>query len=450
MNYLRRAIDQVLLDWKQDASRKPLLLRGARQTGKTTAVRHLANSFEHFVEVNFEQDSGVQEFFAGDLEVRAICAKLEMRYNTPLLAGRTLLFLDEIQSCPAAISALRYFYEDYPELHVIASGSLLEFAFANLSDFGVGRIRNLFIYPLSFEEFAWATGNALLYAGMLDAGFARPLSPMLHERLLDLLRDYLIVGGMPGVVRKFVETRSYLASQQEQDDILVSLKSDFDKYHRRVPPEQIRDTLWSVERQLGSKFVYSNTQLGLKTQQTKQCLSLLEMARLVHQVSMSYGNGLPLGGEINPKMSKYLPLDTGLYLRDSGLELSEWLQDTSAQFVNHGKLGELLVGLELLKASAPTIPAELYYWQREARGANAEIDYLTQCGNAVLPIEVKSGTRGSMQSLWIFLEEKKLPFGVRTSQENFGRRERVFVLPLYAIGKLRHFLKPSNNPPTSS
>ena len=178
MNYLRRAIDQVLLDWKQDASRKPLLLRGARQTGKTTAVRHLANSFEHFVEVNFEQDSGVQEFFAGDLEVRAICAKLEMRYNTPLLAGRTLLFLDEIQSCPAAISALRYFYEDYPELHVIASGSLLEFAFANLSDFGVGRIRNLFIYPLSFEEFAWATGNALLYAGMLDAGFARPLSPM--------------------------------------------------------------------------------------------------------------------------------------------------------------------------------------------------------------------------------------------------------------------------------
>ncbi|MBO4619150.1 MAG: ATP-binding protein [Victivallales bacterium] len=441
MRYLERAIDQSLLTWKQDASRKPLLLRGARQTGKTTAIRHFAKSFEHFVEVNFEHDRGVQEFFDGELDVRAICAKLEMRYNTPILPGRTLVFLDEIQSCPNAISALRYFYEDYPELHVVASGSLLEFAFANLSDFGVGRIRNLFIYPISFEEFTWATDNALLHAGMLEASFERPLPSSLHDRLLALLRDFLIVGGMPAVVRKYVETRSFLACQQEQDDILVSLKSDFDKYHRRVPPEQIRDTLLAVEHQLGSKFVYSNTQLGLKTQQTKQCLALLEMAKLVHRVSMSYGNGLPLGGEINSKMNKYLPLDTGLYLRDSGLDLSEWIQDSPAQFVNRGKLGELFVGLELLKASGATLAGELYYWQREARGANAKVDYLSQRGNEVLPIEAKSGTRGSMQSLWIFLEEKKLSLGVRTSQENFARHGKICVLPLYAIGQYRHFLK---------
>ena len=442
MRYLERAIDHSLVAWKQDASHKPLLLRGARQTGKTTAVRHFAKSFEHFVEVNFEHDRGVQEFFAGELDVRAICAKLEMRYNTPILPGRTLVFLDEIQSCPNAISALRYFYEDYPELHVVASGSLLEFAFANLSDFGVGRIRNLFIYPISFEEFTWATDNALLHAGMLEASCERPLPSSLHDRLLALLRDFLIVGGMPAVVRKYVETRSFLACQQEQDDILVSLKSDFDKYHRRVPPEQIRDTLLSVEHQLGSKFVYSNTQLGLKTQQTKQCLALLEMAKLVHRVSMSYGNGLPLGGEINSKMNKYLPLDTGLYLRDSGLDLSEWIQDSPAHFVNRGKLGELFVGLELLKAGGTTLAGELYYWQREARGANAEVDYLSQCGNDVLPIEAKSGTRGSMQSLWIFLEEKKLSLGVRTSQENFARNGKICVIPLYAIGQYRHFLKP--------
>lgn len=436
MNYLTRNIDQVLLTWKQDTVRKPLLLRGARQTGKTTAIRHFAKSFEFFVEVNFERDVGVRRFFEGDLDVRKICSMLEMRYNTPILPGRTLLFLDEIQSCPGAISALRYFYEDYVELHVVASGSLLEFVFANLQDFGVGRIRNAFIYPFSFEEFANATGNSLLYAGSKAATFSAPLPDELHQKLLSLLRDFLIVGGMPAVVCKYLETKSFLNCQQEQDDILLSLKADFDKYHKRVPPEQIRAALQAVVHQICEKFIYSNNSSSLNGEQAKQCISLLEMAKLVHRVAMSYGNGIPLGGEINPKMNKFLLLDTGLYLRESGLNLFEWIQDTPAQFVNRGKLAELFVGLELFKISAPANPVELYYWHREARSANAEIDYLIQYGNMVLPIEVKSGRSGSMQSLRIFLDEKRLPFGVRTSQENFAHYDKIFVIPLYAIGNI--------------
>ncbi len=441
MQYLSRTIDKELVDWKFDNSRKPLLLRGARQTGKTTAVRNLGESFEFFVEVNFERDRGVHGFFDGDLDVKAICKLLEMRYNTPVQSGRTLLFLDEIQCCPNAISSLRYFYEDYPELHVIASGSLLEFAFANLQDFGVGRIRNAFIYPFSFEEFANASGNALLFAGAKAASFSAPLPDELHQKLLSLLRDFMIVGGMPAVVRKYIETGSFISCQQEQDDILIALKSDFDKYHKRIPPELIRATLQAVVQQIGAKFIYTNNQLNLNGQQSKQCIALLAMAKLVHKVTMSFGNGIPLGGEINPKMCKFILLDTGLYLRESGLDLSEWIQDAPAAFVNRGKLGELFVGLELLKSVAPTIPADLYYWHRESRSSNAEIDYLSQFGNTVLPIEVKSGTSGSMQSLGVFLKEKQLPFGIRTSQENFASYDKIRVVPLYAIGNLAAYLR---------
>ena len=164
------------------------------------------------------------------------------------------------------------------------------------------------------------------------------------------------------------------------------------------------------------------------------------MARLVHTVTMSYGNGIPLGGETNPKQPKLLFLDTGLYLRESGLDLGEWIQDSPSVFVNRGKLAELFVGLELLKAGSPFQPNSLFYWRRESRNANAEIDYLVQYRNQVLPIEAKSGTRGAMQSLHLFLQEKQLPFGIRTSQENFAAYQKIRVIPLYAIANYGQFL----------
>ena len=437
--YLARTIDKALLEWKSAEHRKPLMVRGARQTGKTSAVRHLADSFRHFLSVDFERDASARAFFAGDLDIPAICEKLEMRYGTPVVDGQTLLFLDEIQACPRAIEALRYFYEMRPGLHVVATGSLLEFAFREIGDFGVGRIRSLFLHPFSFREFAAALGESRLFEGALRCSFARPLDPALHERLLGLLKTFLVTGGMPAVVARYAETHSLLAAQREQDDILVSLKADFGKYKNRVPPQRIRAALSSIVRQTGGKFVYTDSEAGLDYRQSREATELLELARLILRVSASHAAGVPLGGDIDAKRNKFLLLDTGLYLRESRLSVSDWIADPPETFVNRGRLAELFAGLELAKSGDPFEENALYYWQREARGSNAEVDYLVQNGNDIVPVEVKSGTSGAMQSMHRFLAEKKAAVGLRVSQENFGAYGAIRVLPLYLAGEWRRF-----------
>ncbi|MCL2027121.1 MAG: AAA family ATPase, partial [Bacteroidales bacterium] len=179
--YINRLIDSELLKWRTDVSRKPILLRGARQVGKSSSVRKLAEHFEHFVEVNFEKDSKVHHYFQGNLEVKEICDQISIQYKKPIVLGKTLLFFDEIQACPRAISALRFFYEDYPELHVIAAGSLLEFALEELPSFGVGRINSMFMYPFSFQEFMTACGEERLWEEVCKSSPEKPLFPVFHE-----------------------------------------------------------------------------------------------------------------------------------------------------------------------------------------------------------------------------------------------------------------------------
>ena len=204
MKYIPRNIDKHLQEWKEDESRKPLLLRGARQVGKSSAVRHLGKSFKYYAEVNFEKEKGAKTFFEGDIKVHEIASKIAKYIDVPIVAGETLLFLDEVQECPEAIMALRFFKEDYPELHVIAAGSLLEFTLEELPTYGVGRIRSLFMYPMSFDEFAIATGNQGLLEMRNFASAAHPLDAPFHDKLVDLFRIYILVGGMPEAVSVWV------------------------------------------------------------------------------------------------------------------------------------------------------------------------------------------------------------------------------------------------------
>ena len=439
--YIKRKIDSALVEWKNDSRHKPLLLRGARQTGKTTAVRHLAESFDNYVEVNFEKNRTIHEAFSCDLDVRAIISLIEYQFDKPIEPGRTLLFLDEIQECPRAISALRYFYEDMQGLHVIAAGSLLEFVFDDLGDFGVGRIRNMFIYPLSFSEFAGALGFEMSLERARGASFSNPLPGMVHEKLLDILKSFLIVGGMPAAVQRYAETGSYLAAQREQDDILVSLKEDFGKYKTRLSPDVIRNSLMSVVRQSCTKFVYSDSLLGLTYAQSKNATDLLERAKLIVRADCCNANGIPLGGDLNTKSQKFMLLDTGLYLRESGLDVPQWATEPPGKFVNRGMLAEMFVGLELKKAGSPLTENHLFYWHREAKDSNAEVDYLVQFGDRVVPVEVKSGTKGSMKSLRILMAEKNMNLAIRASEENFGSLDgSIRILPLYFIGEYVRFL----------
>jgi len=432
--YFNRTIDQALLAWKDDPRRKPLLLRGARQVGKSAAIRHLGKTFDHFVEVNFDEDKAVRGLFDRQQSPRELCAQLALYYNTPIEPGRTLLFFDEIQSCPAALAALRYFYERHGSLHLAAAGSLLEFAIEEIPTFAVGRLRSLFLYPFSFAEFLGATGCAALAQAAARAGPLNPLPEPLHQKLVEKLKTFFITGGMPEAVAEYAATGDFLKTGQVHTDLLLTYRDDFAKYKAKGSATLINEVFESVVRQAPGKFVYERAVAGAGVEQVKKSLNLLIMAGLVYPVTHTSGNGIPLGAEANIKFRKMLPCDTGLFLHLLGLNPAQLLVADDTELVNRGALAEIFAGLELLKHASCFEPARLYYWHREKRQSSAEIDYLVQAGGRVIPIEVKAGTQGAMQSLRLFMREKNIPRGIRASLENFRHLDDIDVYPLYAIG----------------
>ena len=448
--YFDRSVDETLLAWsrEQPPDRKPLLLRGARQVGKSSAIRRLGTHFKHFIEVNFDENKEAGRFFELSLHPREIAAQLALYYGTPVIPGETLIFLDEIQSCQNALAKLRYFYEKYPELHVVAAGSLLEFALEEIPSFGVGRIRSCFMYPFSFAEFLASLGEGMSAAAIKNASPDHPLAEPVHKRLLERLAIFLICGGMPEAVSHYVRTGDILGGELVLNDLLTTLKAEFAKYRKRTPLLLLSEVFESVMRQTEGKFVQERAAPGTPAVQVKQALELLVMAGLVHPVTHTAGNGIPLGAEANRKFRRIIPCDTGLFLYMLGLR-REILPAADFKAVNRGALAEIFVGLELLKNASCYTPQELYCWQRSvgragdsaANGApanrgNAQVDFLVQKGNSIVPVEVKSGTQGSMQSLRLFMNGKRIPRGIRTSLENFSRKSDVDIYPLYAIGNL--------------
>ncbi|PWA10290.1 ATP-binding protein [Flavobacterium laiguense] len=431
--YINRFIDSHLSSWMNDIYKKPLLLRGARQVGKSSSVRNIGKSFSYFLEINLEENSAIHTLFNENNSIDSICSKLEIAFNIPIEEGKTLLFLDEIQSCPNAITALRYFYEQKPNLHVIAAGSLLEFALETLPSFGVGRIRTIFIYPLSFDEFLGAMNEERLLELKKKASAEFPLDAIFHQKLIDYFKQFLLVGGMPEVVARFIVNKSLLEAQQVLDDLLLSLKSDFIKYKKKVPSTRINEVFESVSKQMGAKFIYIKIGNHLTNLQIKEALHLLILSGLVIPVTHTAANGIPLGAEIDLKKRKILLLDTGIFQRVLGLDISDIILKSHFEVINKGAIAELFFGLEWLKYSSPFSQNELYYWHRENKTANAEVDYIVQQNTAIIPVEIKSSKSGAMQSLRLFLKEKNIQKGVRFSLENFSSLEDISIYPLYAV-----------------
>ena len=434
-NYLNRTIDKDLIEWKNEANRKPLLLRGARQVGKSSTVRAFAKQFDYFLEINFDKKESrdARLLFERTSSPKQICEELSIIYNIPVYPGKTLLFIDEIQSCIPAISSLRYFYEEYPELHLIAAGSLLEFALEELPSFGVGRIRSMFLYPFSFDEYLRAINMHILADTIQKASPENPYSEAIHNKCLQQLLRFMLIGGMPEVVATYAQGGSLLECQKILDDLTLSLYDDFSKYKQRVPVSRLRDVFASVIRQTGGKFTYSKASMEANHGQIKESVSLLELAGIIYPVTHTSANGLPLAAETNTKHRKYLIFDTGIYQRFLKLDLGKLLNAEGLEQINKGNLAELFVGLELLKSAPSTSPTQLYYWQREKQGGSAEVDYVVQRHADIVPLEVKSGTKGSMQSMFQFLSEKKYAYGIRCSMENFDSFQNVRIYPLYAV-----------------
>jgi uncharacterized protein len=434
--YLPRKIDNELLLWKNDGGQKPLLLRGARQVGKSSSVRKLGESFESYLEINFEENKKIHSLFSGDLTPQVLCENLSLMFDMDIIPGKTLLFFDEVQSCIPAISSLRFFYEKMPGLHVIAAGSLLEFALSEIPSFGVGRLRSVYMYPLSFDEFLDAIGQQKLRELKNKANAQNPLPEPLHDKLLTLLKKFLIIGGMPEVVLNYVTKNDLRDCQRVLEDLISSFRADFAKYKVKIPSLRVREVFESVVQQAGGKFIYTKASQNFNTAQIKEALELIIMAGLVIPVTHTSANGIPLGAEVDLKKRKMLLLDTGLFQRLMQLDISELLLSNGFNLVNKGGIAEQFVGLEILKYGSCYEQKELFYWHREAMNSNAEVDYLIQKQNTIVPIEVKSGTKGSMNSMFIFLKEKGATYGCRMSLENFAMFENIKVYPLYAVANI--------------
>ena len=431
--YIPRGIDQALASWKYEEDRKPLLIRGPRQVGKSSAVRHLAQSFEYFIVVDFEAQRDLHALFNASLNPGDICEQLSLYYSVPIIEGKTLLFFDEIQSCLPAISSIRYFYEKMPNLHLIAAGSLLEFALQELPSFGVGRVRSLFIRPFSFNEFLIACNQNPLVEVIKNASVTSPIPDLIHKKIIAQYKRFMAIGGMPEVVAKYVHSGDMLACMKIIDDLVISYQDDFAKYNKLIPATRIKEAFEAVVLQMGGKFVYAKAASVSDPRQIKGAIELLILAGLVIPVTHSSSNGIPLGAEIDPKKRKMLLFDTGVFQRLLGLNIGELMISDSFEVVNKGALAELSVGLELSKLASHYHNDQLYYWQRESVSGNAEIDYVFQKGGTIIPIEVKSGVRGSMQSLHLFLKEKRIQHGFRFSLENFGSYQTIKTIPLYAV-----------------
>lgn len=383
-----------------------------------------------------------------------IVQKIAIYINVPIEEGKTLLFLDEIQECPEAIMALRFFKEDYPGLHVIAAGSLLEFTLQELPTFGVGRIHTLFMYPMTFDEFLNANNENGLISMKKQADSQHPLDAAFHEKLIEYFRIYLLVGGMPEAVLAWIKTHNFNQCSHIQEDIILTYEDDFSKYKKRVSPDLLRTTLHGICHQPGEKITFKQISADYRSSQIREAVRLLTLAGLVIPVIATSGNGIPLDAEANEKNMKILLLDSGLLLSVLQLEgnlaqhLVELIITGSPQdLVNKGGLVEMVAGLELLRNKPCVQRQKMFYWEKSGNSI-AEIDYLDTFHLKVTPIEIKSGTQGGMKSLWQFMREKRLTEAIRCSFENFGEftytdpqadnaERHITIIPLYALENLR-------------
>lgn len=281
-----------------------------------------------------------------------------------------------------------------------------------------------------------ATGNVMLVEAYRSSAPDKPLFGPTHNKIVNLLKVFLIIGGMPEVVSEYIISTDILHCQKVLNDLIITFRDDFSKYKKKIPALRIAEVFESVARQSEGKFIYEKAGAGLNNAQVKQALELMIMAGLVHPVTHTAANGIPLGAEINPKYRKMIFCDTGLFQRVLGLDTTHLLLSDDFKIVNRGAIAEIFAGLELLKSASCYDPKQLYCWAKEKSKGNAQVDYIIQVGEKIYPIEVKSGSQGAMQSLRVFMNEKKLTKGIRTSLENFCNYDDIDVYPLYAISNI--------------
>ncbi|MBN2479123.1 MAG: ATP-binding protein [Parachlamydiales bacterium] len=438
---MKRNIEADLIRWKNQIGRLPLILRGARQVGKTYIIEKFGKEmFENCVTLNFERNPEYKECFKS-LDPMKIISAIELISGKEIQMEKTLLFLDEIQECPEAIMALRYFKEEMSKLHVIGAGSLLEFVL-NDSKFGmpVGRVQFMYLRPLSFGEYLDASGNNKLRNFLKNFHINDHIEEVVHKKLLSLVREYFSIGGMPSIINEYLESKSLFQCQEKQTSILLTFRNDFGKYAKRTPQEYLQTIFTKAPGLIGKWLKYSTLDPEIAPKTLKIALKKLCEAGLIILVHATSAAGLPFAAHKNEKKAKFLFLDIGLVKRACNLDL-ELLFKEDLSLINDGALAEQFVGQELLACMGIDEMNELYAWQRQEKSSSAEIDFLISIGSKIVPIEVKAGSIGSLRSLKIFLNEKKSSLGLRISEAMFSINHQIASIPFYLIEEIPKLVK---------
>jgi predicted AAA+ superfamily ATPase len=455
---MKRNIDSYLLAWKDSPKRKPLILRGARQVGKTFTINEFGeNQFEFYLSVNLEQDRNLQTVFASNNPV-TILNELTSLYNVPLIAGKTLLFIDEIQVSPAALASLRYFYEQAPDLHIIAAGSLLDHTLNELKySMPVGRVEYAYLYPLNFMEFCHALGETGLCNYLRNFTPELSFSEAIHSKLAENLRLYFFIGGMPESVQTYIDTGNLIEVEKVHSSILTSLQYDFAKYGTRKEQDLLKSSMDYAANNIGRKVKYVNIDRNAHSSQLKEALLKLEMSRIIHLVRRTRSVHPPITQYIDNDTFKPVFLDIGLANHLGKIRLAD-IRNLCTDF--EGALAEQFVGQEFMASSSFFEDTKLYYWLREAKNSNAEIDYLLQIENEIYAVEVKAGKTGTLKSLQVFLGTTEKHRGIRFNLDlpNYGNNLEAVIqvnnqsktinyslisLPLYFAGIITTQFSPS-------
>lgn len=441
--YMQRMIEYTLKTWASQPHRSPLLIRGARQVGKTFLINKFGQeNFESLVTINFDLEPEYKQCFntLKPLEINTLITALSRQ---PIIPGKTLLFLDEIQECPNAIMALRYYKELMPELHVIAAGSLLEFVIKDESfSMPVGRVHSLYLKPMTFKEFLLANGYQELLDQIASAKISTVFNPTIITLLEKLLHIYFITGGMPEVIQNYIHTQDLSQTKMIQLSLLNTFRNDFGKYASSAKHKYLQRLFEKAPGLIAEHFKYSQIDSDMQARDLKSAVETLQYAGLIYQIMSSQATGLPLNALINAKKYKLLFLDIGLVKASSNLD-TELMLNKDLMLVNRGNLVEQFVGQELLALSSPYGAGELCYWSRDAKGSSAEVDYVINVDDKIIPIEVKSGKTGSLKSLNYFLQNISTgkPLGIRLSMQPLGFADNILSVPLYMLSELDRLVK---------
>ena len=427
----RIAIEK-LLKWKENQHRKPLIIEGARQVGKTWLMKEFGRLYyTDTLYINFDSNSRMAELFASDLDTERLIMGLELYSGRKIDANHTLIIFDEVQEVPRALSSLKYFYENAPEYHIVCAGSLLGIALHEGTSFPVGKVDFLKLYPLSFKEFLMALGKEC-FAELLENQDYQMITSF-KQTYIDALKQYYFVGGMPEAVQCFAENNDFNEVREIQKTILAAYEQDFSKHAPNDIVPKIRMIWNNIPSQLAKenkKFIYGLIREGARAKDYETAILWLSDCGLVHKVSRVNTAGIPLKAYEDLKAFKLFVVDVGLLACMTGLRQSTLLDGNDLFTEFKGALTEQYV-CEQLK----TIENLRIYYYTNDRGS-CEIDFIADTGEQIIPIEVKAETNLRAKSLKVYREKFALETSVRTSMTDFKKEDRLINLPLYAIGQM--------------